>query len=54
MDTIRAPTRIENTLLKAEFDYNPIPGTKAFGGLINSEEKDRLTGNIVEIGEPVK
>lgn len=55
MDVIKAPTKIERTLYKAEFDYNPPPGTKkAIGGRNDKEVQEKLKGNIIEIGEPAR
>jgi hypothetical protein len=76
MDVIKAPTKIEHPVYKAEFKYTPAPGVKGIegiedtypflkryyelrrpgvkrtGGLDDTEIQKRLTGNIMEVGEP--
>lgn len=54
MDVIKAPTKIEHPVYKAEFKYTPAPGTKAkeISGFNDAEIQERLTGNIMEVGEP--
>ena len=51
MDVIKAPTKIEH-VYRAEFRYTPAPGVKGIGGFEDAEIEKRLTGNIMEVGEP--
>ena len=51
MDVIKAPTKIEH-VYRAEFRYTPAPGVKGIGGFDDTEIQERLTGNIMEVGEP--
>jgi hypothetical protein len=52
MDVIKAPTKIEHPAYRAEFRYTPVPGVKGIEGLDDTEIQERLTGNIMEVGEP--
>jgi hypothetical protein len=52
MDVIKAPTTIEHPIYRAEFKYTPAPGTKAKKDFSDTEIQERLTGNIMEVGEP--
>jgi hypothetical protein len=52
MDVIKAPTKIEHPVYRAEFRYTPAPGVKAIKGFEDTEIEKRLTGNIMEVGEP--
>lgn len=52
MDVIKAPTKIEHPIYKAEFRYTPAPGVKGIEGLDDKAIQERLTGNIMEVGEP--
>jgi len=52
MDVIKAPTKIEHPVYRAEFRYTPAPGVKGIKGFEDAEIEKRLTGNIMEVGEP--
>jgi hypothetical protein len=52
MDVIKAPTKIEHPIYRAEFKYIPAPETKGTSGSKDTEIEKRLTGNIMEVGEP--
>ena len=52
MDIIKAPTKIEHSIYRAEFKYTPTPGVKGIKGFEDAEIEKRLTGNIMEVGEP--
>lgn len=54
MVVIKAPTKIEHPIYRAEFKYTPAPRTKAkeISGFTDTEIQERLTGNIMEVGEP--
>jgi len=52
MDMIKPPTKIEHPVYKAEFRYTPAPGVKGIEGLEDATIEKRLTGNIMEVGEP--
>jgi hypothetical protein len=56
-DVIALPTTIERPFYKAEFKYEPSAGTKGIKGtnneiIDNKTIEERLTGNIMEVGEP--
>jgi hypothetical protein len=52
MDMIKPPTKIEHPVYRAEFRYTPAPGVKGIKGFEDAEIEKRLTGNIMEVGEP--
>jgi hypothetical protein len=52
MDIIKAPTKIEHPVYRAEFKYTPAHGVKGIKGFEEAEIEKRLTGNIMEVGEP--
>ena len=52
MDVVKAPTKIEHPVYRAEFKYTPAPGVKGIKGFEDTEIQQRLTGNIMEVGEP--
>ena len=52
MDVIKAPTKIVHPVYEAEFRYTPAPGVKGIKGFEDAEIEKRLTGNIMEVGEP--
>lgn len=52
MDIIKVPTTIEHPVYKAEFRYTSALGVKGIGGLDDTKIQERLTGNIMEVGEP--
>ena len=52
MDVIKAPTKIEHPIYRAEFKYTSAPGIKGISGPDDTEIQERLTGNIMEVGEP--
>lgn len=51
MDVIKAPTKIEHPIYRAEFKYTPALGIKKISGF-NDTDQERLKGNIIEVGEP--
>lgn len=53
MDLIKAPTKIEHSIYRAEFRYSPAPGIKGIGEFEEKEIQERVTGDIMEVGEPV-
>lgn len=51
MNIIKTPTTIEHPIYRAEFRYTAL-GTKKIQEFSDTEIQKRLTGNIMEVGEP--
>ncbi len=52
MDLIKAPTKIEHPIYRAEFRYIPPSVMKKKSESEDLEIQKRLTGNIMEVGQP--